>query len=129
MFTSVHIFLHAGTCNFKYKSFVGTEQGIQNPGYPKNYKANSNCEFHIVASEKDNVVHISFQELQIGAGDVFAIYDATDNSVIYGPTVGPLKGIETVPTTGSVKIIVNASSSVSSGRQYVFTFTELLNGN
>lgn len=61
---------------------------------------------------------------------MFAIYDATDNSVIYGPIdIGPLKGIETVPTTSSVKIVVNASSSASSGRQYIFTFTELLNGN
>ena len=130
MFTSIRKFyLLAGTCKFKYKSFIGTEQGAKNPGYPQSYKANSACEYHIVASSKDNVVHISFLLLTIGTDDVFAMYDATDNSVIYGPSIGPLKGIETTPTTSSVKLIVNASSSDLLGRRYIFRFTEHLNGN
>ena len=119
-----------GTCKFKYTSFVGTEQEIQSPGYPKNYEANSTCEYIVAACSKDNVIQISFRDLSFGPSDVLAVYNAEDNSVLLGPLTGPLEGIETgPPSSSSVKIVVNASASSSAVRKYAFVFRELLKGD
>ena len=107
------------------------ETEIKSPGYPKNYKINSTCEYNIEVSNVSNVVHIGFQELSFGPNDVFTMYDATDNnSIISGPFTGPQDSIRTEPTNSvSVKIVVVTNIASPSVRQrYVISFKEVPKG-
>ena len=103
---------------------------IKSPGYPKNYKVNSTCEYHIDVSNPSNVIHIGFKELFFGPNDMFTMYDTNDNSVIFGPFTGPQDGIRTVPfNSTAVKIVIRTKvASPSVKQKYVITFKEVPRG-
>ena len=120
----------ADVCKSNHMAFYANNK-IESPGYPNNYKKNSTCEYYIDVFNKDNVVHVGFQELSFGPNDVFTMYDAATNIPVLGPLIGPQDSIRTIPTNStSVKIVIVTNIvSLSEKQRYAISFKEVPKGD